>query len=271
MKIVHTLALITGLILSLCTAAKDCDAQVTVTESAIFVETTPFYYDVEVYHDQDNNDIIVDYLRDEGWPNFQVLVSRERIPYRPNFHWIVVIGGAGGESINVRSEFFSILIGAGGDDALSADCPLSLIYGLEGNDAISTTSNGVAVAWGGDGDDLLAGNGGFLFGQEGNDCLVGAEGDDYLDGGPGRDFIMAGFGANQIYAGEGTDMVWVDGASSIDMGPPETERVLLAQPPDFYPIDHWRNCHLALMIIDEWLEQLGLPGEVFPEGYWKQG
>ena len=64
-------------------------------------------------------------------------------------------------------------------------------------------------AFGGDGDDLIVGNGGanWLQGGRGGDRLVGYNGDDSLSGGAGNDTLLGGRGADVIDGGDGYDTV----------------------------------------------------------------
>lgn len=84
--------------------------------------------------------------------------------------------------------------------------------------------------FGGDGDDVLVGQGATddaIWGGDGNDSLVGGDGVDWLDGGPGNDTLLGGDLADELHGGAGSD--WLDGGDgwdtifAIDPFAPETE------------------------------------------------
>lgn len=67
--------------------------------------------------------------------------------------------------------------------------------------------NYVENAWGGSGNDIIAGNAAAneLLGFAGNDHLSGLGGNDTLDGGEGNDTLLGGAGGDQMFGGAGDD------------------------------------------------------------------
>jgi Ca2+-binding RTX toxin-like protein len=106
-------------------------------------------------------------------------------------------------------------------NARTARCPLTE-DGAEvrlGNGDDRADVVGVIGVFGGSGDDLLRGSGGFnsLHGQGGADRLIGKGGDDSLTAGPGSDTVLGGRGDDDLIDGEtdarGTADVFRGGAS----------------------------------------------------------
>ena len=84
--------------------------------------------------------------------------------------------------------------------------------------------------FGGEGDDVLAGQGATddaIWGGDGNDSLSGGDGVDWLDGGYGSDTLLGGDLADELRGGAGSD--WLDGGDgwdtlfAADPSAPETE------------------------------------------------
>lgn len=100
-----------------------------------------------------------------------------------------------------------------------------LAYGGRGNDFLAG-SNGAAwenphdTLYGGDGDDTL-------MGYAGNDYLDGGAGNDLLDGGPGNDTLIATSGFDTLIGGAGEDVLIVTGGSNILIGGPDADRFVI--------------------------------------------
>ncbi|MEO1563015.1 MAG: calcium-binding protein [Pseudomonadota bacterium] len=142
---------------------------------------------------------------------------------------------AGGLVDKINGHEGSDIINAGAGNDLAAGDTVgnewSLIDGKWVYDASKVYANGKAktfddVIHGGDGDDVLLGNGGAdkLYGEEGddrinagtgNDEAYGGAGDDLINLEDGDDFASGGLGADVINAGAGNDTVYGD------LAPPE--------------------------------------------------
>lgn len=88
--------------------------------------------------------------------------------------------------------------------------------GRGGNDAFTNNTGIVAVAWGGDGDDVLRGGSAndilrgdrgddHLFGNAGDDRLVGGAGNDDVNGDSDNDDLRGGLGNDRLSGGMGDD------------------------------------------------------------------
>lgn len=102
MNYLKPFALLMGIFVFANAAIEISDAQVTVTDRFIMVEASEFGYDIEIGHDFQTNDIEIEFI-DRGWPD-DTRIFYQRIPWRPNFHWIVVMGSDGNDSVTVRSD-----------------------------------------------------------------------------------------------------------------------------------------------------------------------
>ena len=80
------------------------------------------------------------------------------------------------------------------------------LTGGDGKDLLKGNGDANLMA-GGPGDDLIQGHGGHddLDGEDGNDSLEGGEGGDAMDGGPGNDLMFGGFGNDAYDGGDGID------------------------------------------------------------------
>ncbi|MGH8745055.1 MAG: calcium-binding protein, partial [Burkholderiales bacterium] len=104
---------------------------------------------------------------------------------------------AGGNSGAVEQTGNDLLDGGDGDDVL---------YGEGGDDSLI----------GGDGDDVLYGDADYLPEElHGDDMLDGGEGDDSLFGGAGKDSLYGGAGNDDLFGGPGDDLL--EGGSGIDV------------------------------------------------------
>jgi subtilisin-like proprotein convertase family protein len=96
-------------------------------------------------------------------------------------------------------------------------------------DGVAVRFFGVENAIGGDGNDLLHGDGGAnqLFGMRGADTIFGAAGDDFIRGGTGNDVITPGAGVDDTDAGAGNDVVFDDDFVNFDVhrGGTGTDRI----------------------------------------------
>jgi Ca2+-binding RTX toxin-like protein len=92
-------------------------------------------------------------------------------------------------------------------------------YGYGGDDSFANDTAVPAVAYGGDGNDVLKGGGGrdYLYGgagndsvqgMGGNDVVSGQEGNDTVDGGLGHDWVYGGDGSDKLYGGTGDDRLY---------------------------------------------------------------
>jgi Ca2+-binding RTX toxin-like protein len=94
-----------------------------------------------------------------------------------------------------------------------------------GNDVLDHQANKVLIAWGGDGDDSLAGGptSDKLFAGAGSDTVSGGAGNDLLNGGSGADFLYGGADDDRLFAGGGcargdNALDVLDGGSGTDTG-----------------------------------------------------
>lgn len=147
-----------------------------------------------------------------------------------------VVNAGGGNDTVLAGSGNDMVVGGAGDDA---------IWGGEGNDRLEGDAEGATPETnsildfysallkfnvgldvarhgsdyidGGDGDDIIFGNGqsDFLFGGEGDDEIYGdgwgitgaAAGNDYLEGGAGNDKLFGGAGADYLLGGTGNDLL----------------------------------------------------------------
>ena len=138
-------------------------------------------------------------------------------------------GGRGNDTIigNIRID---TIYGGDGNDLIRGEGGADRLYGGEGNDTIfvsgtfligrgdfgGTTYAGPAMAFGGNGDDVITGDGTVnLFGDGGNDTIFGGPGLAYIDGGTGDDIIYAGGSSDSpgtavtiALGGDGNDVIY---------------------------------------------------------------
>ncbi|MDU8912952.1 calcium-binding protein [Aestuariicoccus sp. MJ-SS9] len=109
-----------------------------------------------------------------------------------------IFGGAGNDSLDGGSSFFTVLYGEEGDDVLIAGPAANSLYGGPGNDRLegATDANEFAVDYmeGGAGNDLIlspeiASN---IYAGEGDDTILGGPVFDLISAGPGADLIVPG-------------------------------------------------------------------------------
>ncbi|OCX59999.1 hypothetical protein BFP70_18040 [Thioclava sp. SK-1] len=88
-------------------------------------------------------------------------------------------------------------------------------YGYGGNDTITGHDRIADFAYGGTGDDVIAGLGAddHLYGQYGADSLSGGDGHDHLFGGDGDDVLAGGLDNDQLNGGDGADLFVHTGGS----------------------------------------------------------
>ncbi len=94
---------------------------------------------------------------------------------------------------------------------LGSSAPLT--YGVAFESSVALGNADAVLINGGEGNDQLAGAGGFDFieGGAGNDRIAGFGGDDTLQGGDGSDQVIAGAGDDYVDAGAGDDRLWGEG------------------------------------------------------------
>ncbi|ESQ89800.1 hypothetical protein ABAC460_10890 [Asticcacaulis sp. AC460] len=140
-----------------------------------------------------------------------------------------VIFGMGGED-NLIAGYYTVgVYGGNGDDVVDGRYSqyLQSVEGGAGNDTLDTNSNTFAIAYGGDGDDLIHAHG-RTFGGAGNDSIVmtysyydgevhGDEGDDVIDGSAqfismlfgdaGNDTVTGSYNSDTLIGGAGNDVL----------------------------------------------------------------
>ncbi len=116
------------------------------------------------------------------------------------------------EALHQADDPAAYLRGGEGDDVLVGQGGDDSLFGGMGDD----------ILFGGQGDDLLYGGDGddVLFGGSGNDHLYGGDGNDILYGGAGSDYLDGGLGVNHLYGGAGNDILVFGGdtGSTFDGG-----------------------------------------------------
>lgn len=103
--------------------------------------------------------------------------------------------------------------------AVTSDLTINLAPGtvstIAGNELTIAWGTAIESAIGGDGDDLLSGNGAnnSLYGMRGDDVMRGANGDDGLSGWRGDDWLNGGRGDDTLVGGDGRDNFHFSGPS----------------------------------------------------------
>jgi uncharacterized repeat protein (TIGR01451 family) len=113
----------------------------------------------------------------------EVLFNNRRLGPFPmaQFRRIVVLAGAGNDTVQVNLARPAELHGEGGNDHLVGGAGYDELYGEAGNDT--------------------------LIGNGGNDILVGGAGRDSLSGGNGLDLLIGGLGVDSLAGGNGDDIL----------------------------------------------------------------
>ena len=120
-------------------------------------------------------------------------------------------GGLSGNVIDTSAftKGLAILFGGGGNDSLVGGPGHDSLVGGDGDDTL-VGNNGNDTLKGGDGNDSLLGG-------AGNDGLSGSTGTDYLSGGDDNDIAYGGSGGDTLIGGLGDDiLIGGDGADSLD-------------------------------------------------------
>lgn len=148
----------------------------------------------------DNNDVLEEKL--SGIHTINALGGNDRVIIEAPFDEpgeslnLTVIGGAGNDVIGVTNGG-ALLYGDDGDDLLFFDFGEGEAHGGAGNDRVNAGDNG--SAYGDDGDDIVSGF--YASGGAGNDWIEAG----FSDGGDGSDIIANGFSAN---GGAGNDLIF---------------------------------------------------------------
>jgi Ca2+-binding RTX toxin-like protein len=128
-------------------------------------------------------------------------------------------GGAGNDALD-GGEDNDTLNGGAGNDAIGGGISDDMLSGGAGEDWLSGDapgypgwpefSNGKDRLDGGDGNDVLDGQGGDdqLSGGNGNDALFGQAGKDTLYGGAGEDLVVGGADLDRLFGGAGNDRLY---------------------------------------------------------------
>lgn len=92
---------------------------------------------------------------------------------------------------------------------------IATAFGGDGNDTLTGIARAVNMLYGGTGNDSLVGaeSDDHLFGQDGDDTLRGGDGDDVILGGRGNDLVDGGAGDNTLTGGLGADVFRLLGTS----------------------------------------------------------
>jgi Ca2+-binding RTX toxin-like protein len=136
----------------------------------------------------------------------------------------VLVGAAGGDTIQAPETNDTItggsggsnyLRGNGGDDSIQGGAGFDDINGNKGDDSIDGGTGGSDWLVGGQGDDNITAHtgGNLLYGNLGNDTLHSGDGADVVRGGQGDDVIFAGSG-NQFLSGDRGDDTITAGAGA---------------------------------------------------------
>lgn len=141
--------------------------------------------------------------------------------------WDTVVCGGEGDDVLFGHSGNDTLYGDEGNDGVFDSFGNGRLYGGDGNDEVSG-SHGDDVVWGGDGDDRLRGNFGedvtyggagnddihtsltfgaqaLAFGGDGNDLIIGGHADDVIYGNDGDDRLFGFMGSDQLFGGDGAD------------------------------------------------------------------
>lgn len=169
----------------------------------------------------------------QAMPFLEALERRELLSAVALDEGVVTVTGTDADDvIAARQSGTNLEILVNGESSFLplADLTELRVKGLGGNDVITNSAPLRLVAFGGSGDDTIAGGalndrllGGDgddrLNGKAGDDLAKGGAGDDWLKGGPGADSLTGGSGADRITGGSDNDVLRGGrGADSIDGG-----------------------------------------------------
>lgn len=124
--------------------------------------------------------------------------------------FVYFFGNDGNDTFVNETKLFAIAYGGEGDDILTSYSG-GYLDGEGGNDTLTVgpakTEN---VLIGGEGNDILKGSSGrdLIYGDDGNDVIDAGAGNDYIEGGVGNDEIKAGDGNDVVFGGDGVDIIW---------------------------------------------------------------
>jgi Ca2+-binding RTX toxin-like protein len=130
----------------------------------------------------------------------------------------VIVGAAGGDTIQAPETNDTITAGSGGsnylrgnggDDSIQGGAAFDNINGNKGNDTIDGGSGGNDWLLGGQGNDLITAHASnnLIYGNLGDDTLGGGSGADIIRGGQGNDVIIAGSGDQFLSGDRGNDTI----------------------------------------------------------------
>ncbi len=150
-------------------------------------------------------------------------------PGQATYNDCTVVGGTGNDGIfGFGSD--SLIYGNQGDDTILFEQPTTgtTVYGGQGNDLISSNFGFVNnegtnfLIYGNLGNDTvnLTGSGGStVYGGQGSDSITGSGGTDYINGGVGTDTITGGAGSSStLIGGDGSDVISSAGAATMIYG-----------------------------------------------------
>lgn len=111
------------------------------------------------------------------------------------------VRASGGADFVMTGSGNDCILGQSGADSLHGQGGSDRIRGGIGDDAMHCTLGDTFRAWGGPGNDYIAGqtcDDGVIFGGPGDDNIVGTSGDDLIHAGTGRDAVEAGSGNDEV-------------------------------------------------------------------------
>ena len=191
----------------------------------------------------DYNDDVEDASEASFERESSALTIFEPDPFRSSDHDPVIVGldlssvlscgGVSGTAAELEAMGFTVHVGTGADDVISANQGRDFVLGLGGADVITTgngadvvcagggvdqvdTGNGADVVDGGAGNDTIDTGSGpdTVLAAEGDDVVVGGSGPDSLSGGAGDDHLSGESGPDSLSGGDGSDTC--DGGSGPD-------------------------------------------------------
>ena len=169
------------------------------------------------------------------------------------FARIVIVGGSGDDTINVRASVTTnlTLVGGAGDDTIIGGNGGNIIIGGDGNDNLEGGSSedliiggaGRDSVYGAGGADTISGGteGDSLYGGSGEDLIIGNGGDDYIDGGKGNDMLRGGLGNDTISGGFGNDNLRGEAGSDTLIGASGLDRYADAMTGDTVIAEHFEG------------------------------